>query len=499
MTAGALAALFLGLALGLVAGLAVGLARRGRDAERARAEHSQEMAAAMAAAQSARAQEMAAAQLHHSQEMAAAQLHHSQEMAAAQSAHAQEILEKSNLVTTLRAELEHQKSLADQREAAWEEARRNLVGEFATLSKRALSESNETFLQLAHTSFKEAQQASVGDLEKRQQAIGELVAPLREQLDKYAASLREMENERTKAYTALTEQVGQLAGSQEQLQSETRKLVTALRAPATRGRWGEQQLRRVVEMAGMIEHCDFDEQVSTRGEDGLLRPDMIVHLPGAKQVVVDAKVPMEAFIDATESTDEAERKERMAAHARQLRSHVDSLAKKAYWQQFEDSPDFVVAFIPGDPLLAAAFEEDPNIFEHAVSNHVLLATPTTLIAVLRAVAYGWQQEALAEHAREVQSHAQELYRRLSTFADHMARTGKSLGQAVTHYNQAVGSLERSVLPEARRFGELGVVTTADKPLPELDELDATARILQAPELTAPSVEAQPDGSGDPDG
>jgi DNA recombination protein RmuC len=263
------------------------------------------------------------------------------------------------------------------------------------------------------------------------------------------------------------------------------------------------QLRRVVEMAGMLEHCDFDEQVHTDGDEGRLRPDMVVHMPGAKRVVVDAKVPMQAFLDATDATDESTRKTHLVSHARQLRSHVDALAKKSYWQQFDDSPEFVIAFIPGDPLLAAALEHDSSLLEHAVTNHVLLATPTTLIGLLRAVAYGWQQDALAENAREVQQIGRELYKRLATFGEHMARTGRSLSGAVDAYNKAVGSLERNVMPQARRFQELGV-GGSDKDVPMLDQVDAVARHLQAPELSEavrPRAEKPPElelleGSGD---
>jgi DNA recombination protein RmuC len=247
------------------------------------------------------------------------------------------------------------------------------------------------------------------------------------------------------------------------------------------------QLRRVVEMAGMLEHCDFDEQVTTDGTDGRVRPDMVVHLPGAKQVVVDAKVPLQAFLDANDATDDEARRGHMQAHARHLRNHVDALAKKAYWQQFDDSPGFVVAFVPGDPLLAAALEHDPTLLEHAVANNVLLATPTTLIALLRTVAYGWQQEALAENAREVQLMARELYKRLAIFGDHMARTGRSLSGAVEAYNKAVGSLERNVFPQARRFHDLGVVSGGDKEMPELGHIDAVPRDLHAPELAGPRL------------
>ena len=233
----------------------------------------------------------------------------------------------------------------------------------------------------------------------------------------------------------------------------------------------------------MVEHCDFEQQVTTTGTDGRLRPDMVVTLPGSRHVVVDAKVPLQAFLDANDAADEADRRAHLVLHARQLRSHVDSLSKKSYWEQFEDSPEFVVAFVPGDALLAAALEHDSSLLEHAVSHRVLLATPTTLIALLRTVAAGWQQEALAENAREVQDMGRELYRRLATFGEHMGRTGRSLTSAVEAYNKAVGSLERNVLPQARRFHDLGVAAGSDKDIPELEHVNAVARDLQAPELT----------------
>jgi DNA recombination protein RmuC len=403
----------------------------------------------------------------------------------------------------LRSLLDHERAAAADRQATHEEARQLAAGVFAELSTKALEQNNAQFLALADARLKEAQQAAQGDLDQRRQAIEQLLTPLADQLGRYEQGLRLLELERERAYTGLSAQVRQLSESQERLQAETRNLVTALRSPATRGRWGEMQLRRVVEMAGMLEHCDFDEQVHTEGDDGRLRPDMVVHLPGAKKVVVDAKVPMQAFLDASDATDETTRKTHLVSHARQLRAHVDALSKKSYWQQFADSPEFVVAFIPGDPLLAAALEHDSSLLEHAVTNHVLLATPTTLIGLLRAVAYGWQQDALAENAREVQQIGRELYKRLATFGEHMARTGRSLSGAVDAYNKAVGSLERNVMPQARRFQELGV-GGSDKEVPMLDQVDAVARSLQGPEMSGglrPRAEKPPglellEGSGD---
>jgi DNA recombination protein RmuC len=396
-------------------------------------------------------------------------------------------------LTRVEAELDGERRAAAERDTALGEARNLLVGEFAELSRRALEHNRDEFLALADSRLKEANQVAAGELEQRKQSIEQLLVPLREQLGRYEAGLRSLESERQGAYVGLREQVRQLAESQDRLQSETRNLVTALRAPATRGRWGELQLRRVVEMAGMVEHCDFDEQVTVEGDDGRLRPDLVVHLPGAQRVVVDAKVPLQAFLDANDATDEEARRAHLDNHARQLRTHVDALAKKEYWRQFEDSPTSVVAFIPGDPLLAAALERDPGLLEHAVAGNVLLATPTTLILLLRNAAAGWQQQVLADNAREVQRLGRDLYKRIAIFGEHLARTGKGLAGAVDAYNKAVGSLERTVLPQARRFHELGVVGGADRELGPFEQLEASTRELSAPELVAgrPALSAVP--------
>jgi DNA recombination protein RmuC len=393
-------------------------------------------------------------------------------------------------VASLQTSLESERSAAGERRAALEELRHQLVGEFAELSRRALSQNSTQFLELADTRLREAQQTARGELDQRRQAIDQLFVPLREQLGHYEESVRQLELERQKAYSQLSVQVDQLNRSQQKLEQETRNLVTALRSPATRGRWGEIQLRRVVEMAGMLAHCDFEEQVCVQGTEGVMRPDLVVRLPGSKQVVVDAKVPLEAFLDANDAADDVDRRRHLQLHARQLRTHVDALSKKAYWQQFEDTPEFVVAFVPGDPLLAAALEHDPALLEYAFGRGVHLATPTTLIALLRTVAHGWRSEALAENAREVQQIGKEMYRRLAAFGDHMVRTGRGLRQAVTAYNKAVGSLEHSVLPQARRFSELGVVGGSGKEPMEIEQIDIVARQMQAPELLerSPSLE-----------
>jgi DNA recombination protein RmuC len=290
--------------------------------------------------------------------------------------------------------------------------------------------------------------------------------------------MQRLEREREGAYRLLTKQMEDLSTSHGQLQKETRNLVTALRSPQTRGRWGELQLRRVVEMAGMLEHCDFDEQVTTDADDGRIRPDMVVHLPGGKNVAVDAKVPLQSFLDANEADDETQRRALLANHGRQLRSHVDALAKKEYWKKVDPSPEFVVAFVPGDSLLTVALEHEPGLMEHAAANHVLLATPTSLIALLRAVAYGWQQDALADNAKAVQSLGRELYQRLCVFGDHMSGVGKGLSNAVTSYNRAVGSLEARVMKTAQRFVELGVIP-GERELPVPTPVEATTRPLSS--------------------
>jgi DNA recombination protein RmuC len=320
-------------------------------------------------------------------------------------------------------------------------------------------------------------------------AISQVVQPLQDSLSRYEHWLHQLERDRQGAYERLTEQVSQINLAQGQLQRETRNLVTALRSPQTRGRWGEMQLRRVVEMAGMVAHCDFEEQVTADTGDGRLRPDVVVHLPGRAQVVVDAKVPLEAFLRAMDADDEDRRKVELVAHARQLRTHVDQLAKKEYWGQFDPSPDFVVAFVPGDPLLAAAFEHDPNLIEYAMVNRVLLATPTTLIALLRTVALGWQHEALADNARVVQQLGSEIYERLRTLGGHMGRLHKNLNGAVEAFNETVGSLESRVLVTARRFPGLGV-GNGGKELGELGPVAATPRLPQAPELVLESREEE---------
>ena len=314
-------------------------------------------------------------------------------------------------------------------------------GVFASLSQEALAKNNEQFLALADTRFGQVRAAAQGDLAQRQQAIEELLSPLSETLTRYERGIQQMEAERQGAYATLNERVAALHQGHERLEKETRNLVTALRSPHTRGRWGEMTLRRAVEAAGMLEHCDFEEQKTMASEDGSVRPDMVVHLPGGGEVVIDSKVPLEAFLQYTEADDDDARRGFLVKHAEQFRTHVEQLAKKEYWKQVECSPEFVVAFIPGEPLLAAALDADPTLQDFALDKRVILATPNTLVAALRTIALSWQQETLAENAREVKDLGAELYERLRTWTGHMQALQKSLSSSVDAYNRAVGSLE----------------------------------------------------------
>lgn len=352
--------------------------------------------------------------------------------------------------------------------------RQEIETAFRALSSDALARNNQAFLDLAKASLAEARQAARGDLELRQQAIADLVTPVRASLEKVDSQIQEMEKARAGAYAGLREQVRSLIETQTQLRGETSRLVTALRTPGVRGNWGEMQLRRVVEMAGMLDHCDFTAQMTLFGEEGRLRPDLLVKLPAGKTIVVDAKTPLEAYLRAIEAGDEPSRKARFADHARQVRAQITALGRKSYWEQFERAPEFAVLFLPGECFFSAALESDPALIEFGVDQNIILATPTTLIALLRAVAYGWRQEQIAQNAAEISALGKELFKRISDMGDHWNKVGRGLERAVEAYNAATGSLESRVLVSARKFAELKTAPLGVE-IPELEPVEKIVR------------------------
>lgn len=364
----------------------------------------------------------------------------------------------------------------------------NLAERFQALSAQALSANNKQFLDLADSRMREAGSKATSELDQRKQAIEHLVAPLRESLSKVESQLREIESSRRASHAELAKQVDFVRQSSDQLRAETKALVTALRRPEARGRWGELQLRRVVEIAGMTRHCDFDEQITVTTHDGSARPDLVVHLAGGKHIVVDSKVTLSAYLEAAEAGEGDARSERLDAHARHLRAHVDRLAAKSYWSGFATAPEFVVLFIPGEAFLAPALDRDPVLLEYAMGKRVHVATPTTLVTMLRTAQYAWQQAALSDNARAVFDLGKELYERLGAMGRHVERVGKALSNAVGSYNQAVGSLESRVMVTARRLNSLEVV---DAELKSPDSVEATPRPLSAPELLSDIDESRP--------
>ncbi len=378
------------------------------------------------------------------------------------------------------AQLEAVRAASEEKIALLHGAETRLREAFSALSSEALKQNNESFLQLARTSLGEFQRAATTDLEGRHKAIDSLVQPLRESLTRVDSKLQEVELGRVSTHAQLAEQMRALTAAQQMLQSETSRLSRALRSPNIRGQWGELQLRRVLENAGLVEGSHYELKESIQAEEGRLTPDAIVKLPGGKNVVVDAKVPLTAYLEAAESDEDARRDQKLRDHARQVKDHVTRLANKSYWAHFQPAPDIVVMFIPGESLLTSALQADPGLLEYSMNRGVMLASPLTLIALLRAIAYGWQQETIARNAQEISELGRQLYDRISKLAEHFETVGRSLARSVQAYNSAVGTLESRVLVTARRLKDKGV--TAPEEFPEPETIDQTPRPLGAPEL-----------------
>ncbi len=380
----------------------------------------------------------------------------------------------------LHTRLEEERQQSEEKLALLKEAKEGMENAFKSLSSEALRQNNQSFLDLARTSLSEFQQVARGDLDKRQQAIDALVAPVKASLDKVDEKIHALERVREQAYGEIRQQFTQMHEAQTQLRTETANLVKALRQPHVRGRWGEVQLRRVVEMAGMLKHCDFVEQESAQDAEGkLLRPDLLVRLPGGRCIVVDSKAPISAYLDAHEASDDEVRRTKIREHSALVRGHLQALAKKTYWEQFQPTPEFVVMFIPGEAFCSAALESDPDLLDFAFSQNVIIASPASLMALLKAGAYGWRQESIADNARAISQLGQDLHKRVGDMADHLSRLGRSLEGATSAYNSAVGSFETRVSVTARKFKELGA-TSQEAEIIELRAVEGGARRLQAP-------------------
>lgn len=405
-----------------------------------------------------------------------AQVNHLQQTAAQLQ---EKIRAESELKAAAEARLKEAQVSLDEQKKLLDDARQKLADAFNALASDALKSNNQAFIQLARSTFETIQAQAKGDLETRQKAVEGVVAPLRESLERYEKQILDLEKTRQSAYGALDEQLRTLASANQTLQKETSTLSNALRAPQVRGRWGEMTLRRVAELAGMSEYCDFTEQETFQTESGRQRPDVIVNLPGNRRIAVDAKVPLKAFLDAASAGSEAERLQLLAHHGQLVRAHMNQLAARSYWEQFDPAPEMVILFLPGESFFAAALEQDRSLIEDGMGKKVILATPTTLIALLRAVAYGWRQDQVARNAQVISELGKQLYDRVRTFVTHFEGVGAALERGIESYNRAAGSLESRVLPSARRFKELGAATGEE--IQELEPVDETARALASRE------------------
>ena len=387
----------------------------------------------------------------------------------------------------LHTTLELERKTHSEKLQALQEAREQLAHTFSALSSQALKHNNEEFLKLATENLRHFQTRAQGDLEQREKAIENMVKPIREALDKTEKQIQNIEKDRKEAYGALNHHLETMARTQTDLQDQTRQLVNALRRPEVRGQWGELTLKRLAELAGMVEHCDFYEQEHVDTDTGRQRPDMIVRMPDQREIVVDVKTPLDAYLSAVEAPDEVTRTQHLQRHARNVRLRVQELSSKAYWSQFKDAPDFVVLFIPGDQFLGAALDQDRSLLEDALRKQVILATPTSFVALLRAVAYGWRQEQLAKNAEKIRQVGEELYQRLANFSGHLQKLGRSLESGLKAYNSAVGSFDARVMPGARKFVELGI-----NPGKEIDEPQQIETGIKTAEVLTAELETDND-------
>jgi len=383
-------------------------------------------------------------------------------------------------ITEIRTRLEETEKAAGEKLELMSRAETSMKEAFQALSMDALDKSRAAFLDQAQATFGQFREGALKDFAAKETTFAQLVSPIRDSLAKFETQVREIEQKRGEAYSGLTEQFASFKEGQSLLRGETERLVTALRAPSVRGRWGEFQLRRVVEMAGMIQHCDFVEQSTIQGEDGRLRPDLIVNLPGGKTVVVDAKVPLSAYLDARDARDEGARRDFIQQHAKQVRKHVSDLSDKSYSDQLSSSPDFVVMYVPIESAFADAVQADPSLLDEAIEGNVIPAGPMTLLSLLKGAAYGWRQERIAKNAEQISELGKELYNRISVMAEHLGAVGEALGKSTLAYNKAVGSMESRVLVQARRFKDLGAAPGED--IPELETISHVPRQLAIPGL-----------------